>query len=194
SVPDVRRGRPARPRRRLPVFRNRRHDRRRRRITLERRRTPAAGTKSGQVPDALVHPTLTRSGARPMKAFVHERYGPASASSVGDVADPVIGDDGVLVRVRASSLNAVDWHLMTGRPYLARLGEGLRKPKNHALGLDVAGVVEAVGKDVTLLQPGDEVFGARRGAFAALVAGRGRNFVPKPAALTFEQAGALPTA
>src|SRR5438128_12517090 len=111
-----------------------------------------------------------------MKAFVHERYGPASASAVRDVADPVIGDDGVLVRVRATSLNAVDWHLMTGRPYLARIGEGLRKPTASAQGVDVAGVVEAVGNDVTQLRPGDEVFGARNGAFAEYVAGRERNF------------------
>jgi NADPH:quinone reductase-like Zn-dependent oxidoreductase len=129
-----------------------------------------------------------------MKAIVQDRYGSAEVLSLRDIDKPTLDDDSVLVRVRSTSLNAVDWHLMTGLPYVARLSEGLRKPRNAVPGIDVAGVVEAVGRDVTQLKPGDEVFGARGGAFAEYVRGRERNFVPKSARLTFEQAAAIPTA
>ena len=107
---------------------------------------------------------------------------------------PVIGDDGVLVQVRASSVNAKEWHLIRGRPYLARLMSGVRKPKQAVPGTDVAGMVVAVGRSVTELRPGDEVFGAGGGAYAEYIAGRVRNFVPKPANLSFEQAAAIPVA
>jgi NADPH:quinone reductase-like Zn-dependent oxidoreductase len=96
------------------------------------------------------------------------------------------------VCVRAASVNAYDWHMLRGKPYVARLGEGLRKPRTTVLGLDAAGVVEAVGANVTDLEPGDEVFGSRSGTFAEYVSGR--NFVPIPKGLTFEQAAAIPTA
>jgi len=98
----------------------------------------------------------------------------------------------VLVRVRATSVNPFDWHSLRGQPYIMRMGGGLRRPTQTVLGIDVAGIVEAVGRDVTDRQPGDEVFGVRSGAFAEYVSGR--NFVPKPAGLTFEQAAAVPVA
>lgn len=133
-------------------------------------------------------------GSQTMKALVQTRYGASGVLAVEDVDMPEIGDDGVLVHVRASSVNALDWHLIRGRPYFARLTTGLRRPKSPVPGTDVAGVVVAVGQGVTEFRPGDEVFGARSGAFAEYVAGRVRNFVPKPANLTFEQAAAIPVA
>jgi NADPH:quinone reductase-like Zn-dependent oxidoreductase len=129
-----------------------------------------------------------------MRAIVQDRYGSPDVLRLSDVEMPTIGDDGVLVRVRATSINAMDWHLVRGRPYMARVGTGLRRPKQAIPGTDVAGTVEAVGRDVTELHPGDEVFGARSGAYAEYVAGRVRNFVLKPANLSFEQAAAIPVA
>jgi len=129
-----------------------------------------------------------------VKAIVHERYGTADALELRDVPKPSIGEDGVLVRVRATSVNAGDWRIMSGRPFFARATMGLRRPKETATGTDVAGIVEAVGSDVVELRPGDEVFGARNGSFAEYVAGRVRNFVPKPATLSFEEAAAIPVA
>src|SRR5450759_5540346 len=114
-----------------------------------------------------------------MKAIVQDRYGSPDVLQLRDVEMPTIGDDGVLVRVRATSVNALDWHLMRGRPYFARVGMGLRRPKQAIGGVDVAGNVEAVGQDVTELRPGDEVFGARSGAYAEFVAGRGRHRRPE---------------
>jgi NADPH:quinone reductase-like Zn-dependent oxidoreductase len=129
-----------------------------------------------------------------MKAVVQDHYGSPDVLQRRDVEKPTIGDDGVLVRVRATSVNALDWHLMRGRPYVARVGMGLRRPKQAIAGIDVAGTVEAVGRDVTELRPGDEVFGARSGAYAEYVAGRVRNFVHKPGNLSFDQAAAVPVA
>ncbi len=136
----------------------------------------------------------TNAGSQAMQAIVQERYGSPDVLAFTSIDRPVIGDDGVLVQVRASSVNAKDWHLIRGRPYLARLMTGLRTPKGAVPGVDVAGVVVAVGQSVTELQPGDEVFGACSGAYAEYVAGRVRNFVVKPANLTFEQAAAIPVA
>ncbi|MGH2407788.1 MAG: NAD(P)-dependent alcohol dehydrogenase [Candidatus Limnocylindrales bacterium] len=132
--------------------------------------------------------------SKPMLAIVQERYGASGVLKLEEREMPVIGDDGVLVQVRASSVNAVDWHTIRGRPFVARFGSGVLRPKQVVPGTDVAGVVVAVGKDVTEFRPGDEVFGARSGAYAAYVAGRLRNFVWKPANLTFEQAAAIPVA
>ena len=130
-----------------------------------------------------------------MKAIVRERYGSPDVLELRDVDKPVLDDDSVLVKVRAASINAYDWHMMRGLPFLARMSEGLRKPKSIAMGVDVAGQVEAVGKNVTHLRPGDEVFGARSGALAEYVRGSAKSFlVPKPAGLTFEQAAAMPMA
>jgi NADPH:quinone reductase-like Zn-dependent oxidoreductase len=129
-----------------------------------------------------------------MKAVVQTRYGSPNILAIREVDPPAIGDDGVLVRVRATSVNPVDWHLIRGQPVLVRLSEGLLKPKRPIPGVDLAGVVEAVGKDVTEVRPGDEVFGARSGSFAEQVPGRLRNFVIKPANLSFEEAAAIPVA
>jgi NADPH:quinone reductase-like Zn-dependent oxidoreductase len=129
-----------------------------------------------------------------MKAILYRSYGAPDVLRLDDVDRPTVGDDGVLVRVRASSVNAVDWHSMRGRPLLVRMSDGMRRPKDPHLGVDVAGEVEAVGANVTEFRPGDEVFGARNGAFAEFVLGAERNFVPKPANLTLEQAAAIPVA
>ncbi len=128
-----------------------------------------------------------------MRAMVYERYGPPDVLELKEIERPAVVDDGVLVRVHAASVNPFDWHFLTGTPYLARLGVGLRKPKNHVLGVDFAGTVEAVGKEVTQFHPGDEVFGARNGAFGEYVCVR-KSVALKPANLTFEQAAAVPVA
>jgi len=129
-----------------------------------------------------------------MKAIVSEGYGPPDRWQLRERDEPEIGDDGVLVRVRAASVNPYDWHLMRGRPYVLRLSEGLRRPKKEVPGIDLAGRVEAVGKDVTRFAPGDEVFGGRAGALAEYVAGIEEKLAPKPPTLSFEQAAALPIA
>jgi NADPH:quinone reductase-like Zn-dependent oxidoreductase len=135
------------------------------------------------------------SQATTMKAILREKYGGPDVLELSDIERPVIDDDSILVRVRAASINAYDWHMMRGLPFLIRLSEGLRKPKSSAMGVDVAGLVEAVGKNVTQFRPGDEVFGARTGSFAEYVRGGPKSFlVPKPAGLTFEQAAAVPMA
>jgi NADPH:quinone reductase-like Zn-dependent oxidoreductase len=114
---------------------------------------------------------------------------------VEDVERPAPGDDQVLVRVRAASINPLDWHYLRGTPYVARLGMGLRKPKSIRLGVDFAGTVEAVGAKVTRFRPGDEVFGGRSGALAQYVTVReDRAVVAKPAKLSFEEAAAIPIA
>ncbi len=129
-----------------------------------------------------------------MKAICQYRYGSPDVLELRDVDKPVVGDDGVLVRVSAASVNPLDWHLMRGLPYFVRLMSGLRSPKSSRPGVDVAGHVEAVGANVTQLRAGDEVFGGCDGAFAEYACGKERHFVPKPARLTFEQAAAVPIA
>jgi NADPH:quinone reductase-like Zn-dependent oxidoreductase len=129
-----------------------------------------------------------------MKAIVHDKYGSPDALELRDIDKPVLEDGRVLVRVRAASVNALDWHLLRGLPYLVRMSEGLRKPRRSSMGVDVAGHVEAVGKNVTQFRPGDEVFGARDGAFAEYVSAKEDKLVRKPANLTFEQAAAVPVA
>jgi NADPH:quinone reductase-like Zn-dependent oxidoreductase len=126
-----------------------------------------------------------------MQALVNTRYGSPDRLEVQEIERPAVGPDGVLVRVRASSVNPYDWHVLRGEPYLVHLTEGLRRPKQVVRGVDVAGVVEAVGPEVTELAPGDEVFGGRAGAMADYVLGRVRHFVPKPDAISFEQAAAV---
>jgi len=127
-----------------------------------------------------------------MRAFVRDRYGSPDVLRLERVERPTLTDDGVLVRVRATSVNALEWHTLRGKPYIVRLTDGLRRPKSALLGTDVAGVVEAVGANVTDLEPGDKVFGSRTGAFAEYVSGR--NLVPMPKGLTFEQAAAVSVA
>jgi NADPH:quinone reductase-like Zn-dependent oxidoreductase len=127
-----------------------------------------------------------------MKAIVYDKYGSPDVLELREIERPVVTDDGVLVRVHATSVNPVDWHTMTGTPYLVRMQAGLTKPKREVLGVDFAGTVKAVGRNVKQFQPGDEVFGAKSGAFAEYVCVREeRAVVLKPAKLTFEQAAAV---
>lgn len=126
-----------------------------------------------------------------MKAIVQDRYGSAEVLEAQDIDKPRIGDDEVLVRVHAASIHVGDWILMTGVPYVMRFGTGLRRPKHRVPGTDVAGTVEAVGKDVKNLRPGNEVFGWGTGAFAEYARAPEDQFVTKPANLTFEQAAAV---
>ncbi len=126
-----------------------------------------------------------------MKAIVQDRYGSEASLQFDDVARPPIGDDEILVRVHAASVHVGDWMLMTGVPRFMRLATGLRRPKNRVPGTDMAGTVEAVGKDVTQHRPGDEVFGWCTGAFAEYARASESQFVAKPANLTFEQAAAV---
>jgi NADPH:quinone reductase-like Zn-dependent oxidoreductase len=127
-----------------------------------------------------------------MKAIVQDRYGSADVLRLEDIDVPVPGDDDVLVRVHAAGVDPGVWHLMTGLPYLVRLGFGMRVPKLRVRGLDVAGRVEAVGGKVTGFQPGDAVFGTCDGAFAEYACARQDRLAPMPANLSFEQAAAVP--
>lgn len=128
-----------------------------------------------------------------MKAIVQDRYGSSDVLELREVERPVPGAGEVLVRVRASSVNAADWHVMRGDPYFARLFLGLRRPRARIRGLDFAGVVEAVGSGVSLAV-GTEVFGEHEGSFAEYVCVPQDLVSPKPANLTFEQAATLPLA
>jgi NADPH:quinone reductase-like Zn-dependent oxidoreductase len=126
-----------------------------------------------------------------MKAIVQTRYGSPDVLQVRDVDEPVVSDDQVLVRVHAAAVNIGDWHLVRGVPYVVRLVAGLRGPRREIPGLDIAGQVEAVGRNVRQFRPGDEVFGWCKGAFAEYVCAAERNLLPKPANLTSEQAAAV---
>jgi len=129
-----------------------------------------------------------------MRAIAYTEYGPPDVLQFAEVAKPAPKDAEVLIGVRAASVNPLDWHFMRGTPYLVRMMAGLRKPRVTGLGVDVAGQVEAVGKNVTQFQPGDEVFGTCKGAFAEYVCAAEAAVVLKPANLTFEQAAAVPVA
>lgn len=133
-----------------------------------------------------------------MKAIVQTEYGSPDVLSLEEVDKPAVKDNGVLVRVHASSVNAADWHLMRGTPFIARLAFGLRKPKFKTLGIDVAGRVEAVGQNVTQFRPGDDVFGdiseCGFGAFAEYVCVPQDALAIKPETISFEQAAAVPGA
>jgi NADPH:quinone reductase-like Zn-dependent oxidoreductase len=127
-----------------------------------------------------------------MKAIVQDEYGSPDVLELRDIDKPQIGDDEVLLRVHAAGVDRSVWHIMTGLPYLMRIGGyGLRAPKNPVLGMEVAGVVEAVGKNVTRLQPGDEVFGIGKGSYAEYTRALEDKLAPKPANLTFEQAAVV---
>src|SRR5438477_3306728 len=134
----------------------------------------------------------TAAPNHPMKAIVYSDYG-LSNLKLENIEKPVPNDDQILVKVRAASINPYDWHFVEGTPYIMRMmGVGLRKPKDIQLGVDFAGTVEAVGKNVTQFKPGDEVFGGRAGAFAEYVCRRAEGAVAlKPANLTFEQAASV---
>ena len=127
-----------------------------------------------------------------MKAIVQDTYGSTDVLELRDVDKPEIADAEVLVRVHAAGVDRGVWHLMTGLPYPVRLaGYGLRAPKNGVLGTDLAGVVEAVGTDVTRFQPGDEVFGVGKGSFAEYARASEDKLAPKPKDLTLEQAAVV---
>src|SRR5215471_15477888 len=135
----------------------------------------------------------TAAPTNPIKAIVYCDYGVANLK-LEDVEKPVPNDDQILVRVHAASVNPYDWHFVEGTPYVMRAigGVGLRKPKDTRLGVDFAGTVEAVGKNVTEFKPGDEVFGGRGGAFAQYVCPRATRAVAlKPPSVTFEDAAAV---
>ena len=136
----------------------------------------------------------TAPAAALMQAAARTRYGaPADVLEVSDVPVPVIGADEVLVRVRAAGVDRGAWHIVTGLPYPLRLaGFGLRAPKNPVVGADVAGVVAAVGSDVTRFRAGDEVYGTGHGTFAELARASESKLSAKPASLTFDQAAAVP--
>jgi NADPH:quinone reductase-like Zn-dependent oxidoreductase len=131
-----------------------------------------------------------------MQAAVRDRYGSPDVVELREVERPIPGDEAVLVRVRAASVNRADLDGITPRPSFVRLFIGLRAPTNHRLGLDVAGVVERVGPGVTLFRPGDEVFGDLfsfgQGAFAEYVCAPERAFASLPVGMTFEEAATLP--
>jgi NADPH:quinone reductase-like Zn-dependent oxidoreductase len=129
-----------------------------------------------------------------MKAIVQDRYGPPDVLELREVDKPVVADHEVLIRVHAAAVNARDWHVMRGDPYMARLVLGFGRPKAKIRGTDFAGRVEAVGKDVKRFRPGDEVFGEADGAFAEYVCAPDDVVEPKPANLTFEQAAVVPLA
>jgi NADPH:quinone reductase-like Zn-dependent oxidoreductase len=134
-------------------------------------------------------------GATLMKGIVHRCYGSPDVLRHEDIAKPTAADNEVLIKVHAASVNPLDWHYMEGRPYMVRMDAGFGKPRNPRLGVDFAGTVEAVGKNVTRFKPGDEVFGGKFGAFAEYVTVReDRALALKPGNVTFEQAAAVPIA
>jgi NADPH:quinone reductase-like Zn-dependent oxidoreductase len=128
-----------------------------------------------------------------MKAIRFNRYGSPDVLELMDVEKPTPNENQVMVKVIAASANPLDWHRMEGKPILARMGEGFRKPKNPKLGADLAGIVEDVGKNVTEFKPGDEVVGSiGSGGFAEYVSARERYFALKPANISFEAAASAP--
>jgi NADPH:quinone reductase-like Zn-dependent oxidoreductase len=139
-------------------------------------------------------PALSDHAAH-MKAVTYRCYGSPEVLKVEEVEKPTLPDDRVLVKVRAASINPLEWHYMTGTPYIMRLAAGIGAPQDPRLGVDFAGTVEAVGKKVTRFKVGDEVFGGRDGALAQYVAVREAGSIAlKPTNLTFEQAASVPIA
>jgi NADPH:quinone reductase-like Zn-dependent oxidoreductase len=139
-------------------------------------------------------PPLTGDAPR-MKAIVARCYGPPAVLKLAEVEKPTPKDNELLVKVRAASVNPLDWHMMRGSPYIMRFETGIGTPKDDRMGVDFAGTVEAVGKDVKQFHVGDEVFGGRDGAFAEYVRVReDRAVALKPSNITFEQAAAVPIA
>jgi NADPH:quinone reductase-like Zn-dependent oxidoreductase len=134
----------------------------------------------------------TATPKNPMKAITYCDYGIANLK-LEEIEKPTPNDDQILVKVRAASVNPYDWHFIEGTPKIMRMmGVGLRKPKDTRLGVDFAGTVEAVGKNVTQFKPGDDVFGGKGGAFAEYVCRRAEGAVAlKPANITFEQAASV---
>jgi NADPH:quinone reductase-like Zn-dependent oxidoreductase len=129
-----------------------------------------------------------------MKAVIYHEFGSPDVLTVQDVPKPVPKDEQVLIKVKAASLNPYDWHFMTGMPYIMRISAGFLKPADPRLGVDFSGTVEAVGKKVTRFKPGDDVIGAKGGAFAEYVCGSEKGLIIKPANLSFEEGAAVPIA
>lgn len=129
-----------------------------------------------------------------MKAVIYTGYGPPEVLQLREVDKPAPKDEEVLVEVHAASVNAYDWRFLRGKPFAMRLMAGLSKPREPRAGADLAGRVEAVGANVKLFRPGDEVFGCQRGAFAEYVSVPEGRLAKKPASLSFEEAAALPMA
>ena len=129
-----------------------------------------------------------------MKAAFHEAYGSPDVVELREVDKPAIEDHQVLVRVHASSVNPAEWYVVKGPWFVRLFGTGLRRPKDHRVGADLAGRIEAVGSDVTEFQPGDEVFGTGGAAWAEYAAAREVRLVPKPPNVSFEEAAAVPIA
>jgi NADPH:quinone reductase-like Zn-dependent oxidoreductase len=155
-------------------------------------------TTSAPVTAVRVHdgPENTTGRETTMQAIVQDTYGSTEVLQLADIDKPVPTDDEVLVQVHAAGLHRGDWHVMTGLPYLIRIVVptlGLRKPKVRVRGMDVAGRVEAVGRNVTRFQPGDDVFGWCDGSFAEYACAPEDQLAPKPTTLTFEQAAVVPT-
>ena len=109
---------------------------------------------------------LSSDHAEPIKAIVYRCYGSPDVLELASIAKPVPADNEVLVNVKSAAVNPLDWHYMRGSPYIMRLGTGLGKPDESRLGVDFAGTIEAVGKNVNQFKPGDDVFGGRTGAFS----------------------------
>lgn len=134
-------------------------------------------------------------GADSMQAIVYRCYGSTEVLELVEIDRPVPTGDEVLVKVRAAAINPLDWHYMRGSPYFMRLATGLGRPKERRLGVDFAGVVEAVGAGVTQFKPGDEVFGGRTGAFAEyVIVPENRGIALMPGNVTFQQAASVPIA
>ena len=129
-----------------------------------------------------------------MKAIVFERYRPPEVLQLKEVERPIPKDNEVLVEVHAAAVNPFDWHRMRASPFLVRMGGGFRKPKDPRLGADVSGRVEAVGRAVTRLKPGDEVFGFAHGSFGEYATAAEDDLATKPANLSFDVAAAAPMA
>ena len=134
-------------------------------------------------------------GATPMQAIRSGCYGSTAVLTLEQVARPAPGDDELLVKVHAAGVNPLDWHYMQGKPYIMRLSSGIGRPESPAVGVDFAGTVQAVGRNVTRFKPGDAVMGGAGGAFAEyLVVREDRSVVHKPASISFEHAAAVPIA
>ena len=130
--------------------------------------------------------------ATTMKAVVRRCYGPPDVLAIDEIEKPVPEDNQLLVKVQAASVNPADWHFVRGEPYMMRLESGFGTPKDVRVGIDFAGTVEAVGKDVTRFKPGDEVFGGKTGALAEYITiDQDGNLAAKPASLSFEEMGAV---
>jgi NADPH:quinone reductase-like Zn-dependent oxidoreductase len=139
-----------------------------------------------------VTPTPSPAATATMRAITYDTYGTADVLRLTEIARPVPNPGDVLLRVAAAGLDRGAWHMMTGRPYLGRLVFGLRAPRNPVLGIEVAGVVEAIGAAVSKFAVGDEVYGFARGSFAEFAVAREDRLAPKPVNLSFEQAAVVP--